>query len=70
MALIGELGLAGELRDVEQLEKRIASISQLGIKLVQQRLPPTVAMPAFVLGCGTAHDTRHQDTKAIGYDRS
>ena len=44
MALIGELGLAGELRDVDQLEKRIASISQLGIKLVRQRSPPAVLM--------------------------
>jgi DNA repair protein RadA/Sms len=48
MVVTGELGLAGELRTVGQLEKRLREADKLGFRRALVPKPPGTAMPPTV----------------------
>jgi DNA repair protein RadA/Sms len=48
MALIGEVGLSGELRSVSQLERRLGEAAKLGFK--RAIYPPSTRKPALPQG--------------------
>lgn len=47
VALIGEVGLGGELRPVPQLEKRLAEVAQLGFQMVYHAGVTCLVMDCF-----------------------